>query len=110
VVTRSKSKPKRDEVTGEWRKLHSGRLLIYSSPHIIWVIKSTKIRWARYVARTGEWTGIYRVLLGTPEGDRPLRRPGVDWRIILGWIFRSRNGGAWTGLICLRRGTGGEHL
>ena len=63
-------------VTGEWRKLHNEELNdMYSSPHLVWVIKSRRTRWAGHVARMGERRGVYRVLVGKPEGKRPLRRP-----------------------------------
>ena len=68
--------PKRDEVTGEWRKLlHEELNDLYSSPNIIRVIKLRKIRWAGHVARMGESRIVYRVLVGKPEGKRPLGRP-----------------------------------
>ena len=68
--------PRRDKVMGEWRRLHNEELNdLYSSPNIVWVIKSRRMRWARHVARTGEETGVYRVLVGKPEGKRPLGRP-----------------------------------
>jgi hypothetical protein len=68
--------PKRDEVTGEWRKLHSGELHnLYSSPDIIRQIKSRRTRWAGHVARIREGSNVYRVLMGKPEGKRPLGRP-----------------------------------
>ena len=81
---------KMDEVTGEWRKLHNEELKgLYSSPNIVRVIKSRRMRWAGHVAPTGEERGVYRVLVGKPEGKRPLGRdPRVDGRIILGWTFR----------------------
>jgi hypothetical protein len=67
--------PKRDEVTGEWRKLHSGELHnLYSSSDIIRQIKSRRMRWAGHVARMGEGRKVYRVLVGKPEGKRPRRR------------------------------------
>jgi hypothetical protein len=73
--------PKRDEVTGEWRILHKKELYaLYSSPNIIRVIKSRRLRWAGHVARMGERRGAYRALLGKPEGSRPLEDPGVDGR------------------------------
>jgi hypothetical protein len=68
--------PKGDEVTGEWRKLHSEELHnLYSSPNIIRQIKSRRMRWAGHVARIGEDRNMYRVLMGKPEGKRPLGRP-----------------------------------
>jgi hypothetical protein len=68
--------PKRDEVTGEWRKLHNGELHeLYSSPDIIRQNKSTRKRWAGHVARMGEGRNVYRVLVGKHEGKRPLERP-----------------------------------
>ena len=72
--------PRRDEVTGEWRRLHNEELNdLYSSPNIVRVIKSRRIRWVRGVARMGEDRGVYRVLLGKPEGRRPLGRPRRRW-------------------------------
>jgi hypothetical protein len=68
--------PKRDEVTGEWRKLHNGELhSLYSSPDIIRQIKSRRMRWAGHVAHMGEGRNGYRVLVGKPEGKKPLGRP-----------------------------------
>jgi hypothetical protein len=68
--------PKRDEETGEWRRLHDEELNdVYSSPNIILVIKSRIMRWAGHVARMGEGRGAYRILVGRPEGRRPLGRP-----------------------------------
>jgi hypothetical protein len=68
--------PKRDEVTGEWRRLHNKELYaLYSSPStIIRVIKSRRLRWAGHVTRMGERRGAYRALVGKPEGRRPLGR------------------------------------
>jgi hypothetical protein len=71
--------PKRDEVTGEWRKLHNEELHnLYSSPDIIRQIKSRRSRWAGSVARIGEKGKAY-VLVGKPEGKRPLERPRHRW-------------------------------
>jgi hypothetical protein len=68
--------PKRDEVTGEWRKLHNEELPdLYSSPSIIRIIKPRRIRWAGHVARMGEKRNAYRLLVVKPEGKRPLGRP-----------------------------------
>jgi hypothetical protein len=67
--------PKRDEVTGEWRKLHSEELHnLYSYPAIIWQIKSRRKWWAGHVACMGEERKVYRVLVKKPKGKRPLRR------------------------------------
>jgi hypothetical protein len=72
--------PKGDDVTGEWRKLHNGELHdLYSSPDIIRQIKSRRMRWAGHVARMGEGRNVYRVLVGKPEGKRPLVRPRRRW-------------------------------
>jgi len=72
--------PKRDEVTGEWRKLHDEELSDqYSLPNIVWVVKSRRKRWAGHMARMGEGRGVHRVLVGKPEGNRPLGRPRCRW-------------------------------
>jgi hypothetical protein len=71
---------KRDEVTREWRKLHDEELNdLYTSPNIVRVIKSRRMRWVGHVARMGERSGAYRVLAGKPEGNRPLGRPMRKW-------------------------------
>jgi hypothetical protein len=62
---------KRDEVTGDWRRLHNAKLInLYSSPNIIRVSKSRRMRWEGHVARMGEGRGAYRILVGRPEGRR----------------------------------------
>jgi hypothetical protein len=72
--------PKRDEVTGEWRKLHNEELNdLYCSPNIFQMIKSRRIRWAVNVAHTGKRRGVYRILVGKPEGKRPFGRPRCRW-------------------------------
>jgi hypothetical protein len=72
--------PKRDEVTGEWRKLHNEELNdLYSLPNIVRVVKSRRMVWAGHVARMGEERGVHRVLVGKPEGKRPLGRPRRRW-------------------------------
>ena len=69
-----------DEVMGEWRRLHNEELNdLYCSPNIVRVIKSRRMRWAGHVARMGEEMGVYRVLVGKPEGKRPLGRPRHRW-------------------------------
>ena len=70
----------RDEVTGEWRKLHNEELNdLYSLPNIVRVVKSRRMRWAGHVARMGEERVVQRVLVGKPEGKRPLGRPRRSW-------------------------------
>ena len=72
--------PKRYEVTRECSKLHNEDLNdLYYSPHIVRVIKLRKMRWAGHVARMGERRGVYRILVGKPEGKRPLGRPRRRW-------------------------------
>jgi hypothetical protein len=72
--------PGRDEVTGEWRKLHTEELNgLYSLPNILRVVKSRRMRWAGHVARIGEGRAVHRVLVGRPEGKRPLGRPRRRW-------------------------------
>ena len=72
--------PKREEVMGEWRKLYNEELNdLYSSPNIVWAINLRRMRWAGRVARMGDRRGVYRVLLGKPEGKRPLGRPRHRW-------------------------------
>jgi hypothetical protein len=80
-VLRRKFGPKGDEATGEWRRLHNEELNdLYSSPNIIRVIKSRRMRGAGHVARMGEERGAYRILVGRPEGRRPLGRPRRSWK------------------------------
>jgi hypothetical protein len=72
--------PKRDEVIGRWRKLHNEELHgLYSSPSIVRVIKARRMRWAGHVARMREVRGAYNILVGRPEGRRPLGRPRRRW-------------------------------
>jgi hypothetical protein len=72
--------PKRDEVTGEWRELHKKELNdLYSTPNIFRVTKSRRISWAGHVSCMGKRRGVYRVLVGKPEGKRPLWRPRSRW-------------------------------
>jgi hypothetical protein len=72
-------RPKSGE-NGSWRKLHNDELhSLFSSPNVVRVIKSRRTRWEGHVARMGEGTGVYRVLVGRPEGKRPLGRPRRRW-------------------------------
>jgi hypothetical protein len=104
--------PKRDEVTGEWRKLHNEELKdLYSLPNIVRVVKSRRMRWAGHVARMGEWRGVHRVLVGKPEGKRPLGRPRRKWENNIkrglqevgggcwDWMERAQNRDSWRALV-----------
>jgi hypothetical protein len=72
--------PKRDGLTGGWRKLHNEELHnLYSSPSIIRIIKPKRMRWAEHVERMEEKRNVYRLLVGKPEGKRPLGRPRRRW-------------------------------
>jgi hypothetical protein len=103
--------PKRDGVTGEWRKLHNEELHdLYCSPNIVRVIKSGRMRWTGQVARMAEGRGVDMVVVVKPEGRNHWGDPGVDGRVILRWIFRKWDVGVWTGLGWLRIETGGGHL
>jgi len=79
-VLRRISGPGKDKVTREWRKLHNEELNdLYCSPNIVRVIKLRRVRWAGHVVHMGEEKGVYRVLVGKPEGRRPLGRPRRRW-------------------------------
>jgi hypothetical protein len=72
--------PKRDELTGEWRKLHIEELNnLYSLPNIVRMVKSRRMRWAGHVTHMGKDRVVHRVLMGKPEGKRPLGRPRHRW-------------------------------
>ena len=80
MVLRGIFGPRTDEITGDWRRLHKEELNdLYSSPNIVRVIKSRRMRWAGHVARMGEERVVYRFLVGKPEGRRPLGRPRRRW-------------------------------
>jgi hypothetical protein len=104
--------PKLDEVTGEWRKLQNQELHdLYPSPSIIRIIKSRRMRWEGHVARMGEKRNAYRLLVGKPEGKRPLGRPRRRWvdniRMDLGevggsdvyWIGLAQDRKRWRALV-----------
>jgi hypothetical protein len=100
--------PKRDEVTGKWRKLHNEELNnLYSLPNIVRVVKSRRMRWVGHVARMGEEREVHRVLVRKRGrwGD-----PDVDGRMILRWMFRKLEGVVGTGWSWLTIGTGDGHL
>ena len=93
--------PKRDEVTGEWRKLHNEKLSdLYPLPNIVRVVKSRRMRWTGHVARMGEGRGVHRVLIGKPEGKRPLGRPRRIWEDNIKMDLQEVRGGCgdWMGL------------
>jgi hypothetical protein len=102
--------PRRDEVTGEWRRLHNEKLNdLYCSPNIERVIKWRRMRWAGHVARMGEVRGVYKVLVWKLEGKDHWGDLSVDgW--ILGRICRRWNVSIWTGLNWPRIETGGGRL
>jgi hypothetical protein len=104
--------PKRDEVTGEWRILHNEELRdLYSSPSIIRISKSRRMRWAGHIARMGVKRNVYRLLVGKPEGKRPLGRPRRRWvdniRMDLGevgwgdvdWIGLAQDRNRWRAVV-----------
>jgi hypothetical protein len=104
--------PQRDEVTGEWRKLHNEELrYLNSSPSIIRMIKTRRMRWVCHVARMGDKRNAYRVLVGKPEGKRSLGRSRRRWmdniRMNLGevewgdvdWIGLAQDRNRWRALV-----------
>jgi hypothetical protein len=106
--------PKRNEVTGDWRKVHNEELHdLYSSPSIITIIKLRRMRWTGHVARMGEKGNAYRLLVGKPEGKRPLGRPRCRWvdniRMDIGevgwgdvdWIGLAQHRNRWRALVNL---------
>ena len=79
-------------------KLHNEELNeLYSLPNIVWVVKSGQMRWAGHVARMGEFRGVHRVLVGKPEGKRPLGRPRRRWEDNIKMDFQEVGGVAGTG-------------
>jgi hypothetical protein len=104
--------PKRDRVTGRWRKLHNEELHnLYSSPTEIRIIKSRRMRWVGHVARMGEKRNVYRLLVGKPEGKRPLGRPRRMWIdnikmdlleigfSVVDWIWLAQDRYRWRALV-----------
>jgi len=87
-----------DEVTGEWMRVHNEELNdFYCSPNIVRVIKSRRMRWAGHVARMGEKKGVYRFLVGKPEGKRPLGRSRRRWVDNIRMDLQEVGWGIWTG-------------
>jgi hypothetical protein len=103
--------PKRDEVPGEWKKHHNEKFhYLYSSPNIARVIKSRKMRWAGHVARMGRGEIFMGFWWGNLRERNHWGEPGIDRRIILGWMFRKLNVAVWSGLGWLKIETGGGQL
>jgi predicted small integral membrane protein len=104
--------PKRDGVTREWRKLHNEELCdLYSSPSIFRIATSRRMRWAGHVARMGEMRNAYMLLVGKPEGKRPIGRPrrrsvdnikmdllGIGW-VGVDWIGLAQDRDKWRALV-----------
>ena len=81
-------------MTGEWRKLHNEELNdLYSLPNIVRVVKSRRMRWVGHMARMGEDRGVHRVLVGKPEGKRPLGRPRRRWEDNIKMDLQKMGGG-----------------
>jgi hypothetical protein len=105
--------PRRDEVTGEWRKLHNEELNVYSLPNIVRVVKSRRMRWAGHVVLMGEGRGMLRVLVGKSEGRRPLGRPRRRWEDNIkrdlqdveggcgDWMERAQDRDSWRALVSM---------
>jgi hypothetical protein len=102
--------PKRDELTGEWRKVHSEELnILYSFPNIR-QIKSRRTSWAGHVARMGEERNVYRILVGKPEGKRPFVRSKRRWEDGIRMDLKETGWVMWIGFDWLIIGTGGKLL
>ena len=102
---------KSDEVIGEWRKPHNEELnVLYSSPNIVQVIKSRRMRWAGHVARMGEGRGMYRVLVGKPGGKRPMGRSRHRWEDNIKIDLQEVGCGVMDLIKLAQDGAGGGHL
>jgi hypothetical protein len=103
--------PKRDEVTGEWRKLHNEELHnLFSSPDIIRQVKSRRMRWVGNVVCIGEKRKLHKILVGKSEGKRPHGRPRSRWEDGIRMDLGEIGFGVWIGFNWLRIGTGGRLL
>jgi hypothetical protein len=104
--------PERDEITGDWRKLLNVELNdLYCSPKMFRMMKLRKMRWVGHVARMGERRGLYSVLVGNPEGMRPLGRPRHRWEDnfkmdlqelgceVMDWIELTQDRDRWRALV-----------
>jgi len=100
--------PRRDEVMGEWRKLHEGLDYLYSSPNFVRVIKSRRMRWAGHVAHMGKRRGVCRVLVRKSEGKRPLRRPRRRWENNIKMDFQEMGSGFVDWIEVAQDGRGGH--
>ena len=111
IVLRRVFGSKRDEVKGEWRKLHNEELSdLYSLPNIVRVVKSRRMRWARHVARMEEGRGVHRIMIGKPERKRPLGGPRRRWKNNIKMDLQEVGGVVGTGYSWLRIGRDGGHL
>ena len=111
IVLRRVFGPKRDEVTGEWRKLYNEELSdLYSLPNTLRVVKSRRMRWAVRVAHIGEGWEVHMVLVGKTEGKRTLGRPRRRWEDNIKMDLQEVGVVVRTGWSWLRIGTGGGHL
>ena len=102
---------RRDEVTGEWRKLYNEEPNdLYFSQNNIRVVKSRRMRWAGHVARVEERIVAYKLMVGKSEEKRPLVSPSRRWEDNIKMDLQVVGLGAWTGLIWFRKGPGGGYL
>jgi hypothetical protein len=103
TVPRNVFGPKRDEVTGVWTRLRNEELNdVYSSPNIIWVIRSRRVRWAEHVSCMGDRRVAYMILVGDLMERDLLEDPAIDGSVILQWIFKKWAGQAWISLYWLK--------
>jgi hypothetical protein len=110
-VIRKITGPKRDEVTGKWRKLHNEEFHnLYSSPDIIRQIKSRRMKWEEHVARMGKERKVYKVLVGKAKGKRPLGRPMQRWEDGIRMDLRETGWRMWSRFSWLRTETCGRFL